>query len=51
MATFGGCDETRLYRKVKRGSKTDKTGTKDYKIKEDMTQETRNNNTGRNTGM
>lgn len=51
VATFGGCGETRLYQKVTRGSKTDKTGTKDYKIKQDMTQETWNNNAGSNTGM
>lgn len=51
MPTFGGPGEPRLYRKVKTGSKTDKTGTKDYKIKQELTQETQNNNTGSNTDM
>lgn len=51
VPTFGGPGKPRLYRKAKRGSKTDKTGTKDYKIKREMTQEAQNNNTGSNTGM
>lgn len=36
---------------IKRGSKKDKTDTKDYKIKQEVTQKTQNNNTGSTTGM